>query len=60
MLGPSSQYLEAVGMELPLKYRRLLRSDLYVTVLHLYTDRVHPHEAAIRIRQTAASQQMKH
>ena len=52
MIGPFSEYLEAIARELPPEVRRLLRDDLYVTVLHWYTDGIGPQEAATRIRKT--------
>jgi hypothetical protein len=50
MTKPFSKYLEAVESSLPSEHCKLLRGDLYLTVLDWYTDGVEPHEAATRIR----------
>lgn len=50
MIGPFSRYLKTIENDLPSEHRKLLRGDLYLTILDWYTEGIAPEEAASRIK----------
>ena len=54
MLGRFSTYLEAVAQSLPDQHRKLVRGDLYLTLLDWYTEGVSAKDAAQRLKRAPA------
>ncbi|MFL5533619.1 MAG: hypothetical protein ACJ8BC_16775 [Gemmatimonadales bacterium] len=54
MLGRFSTYLEAVAQSLPHQHRKLVRGDLYLTLLAWYTEGVPAKDAALRLKRALA------
>jgi hypothetical protein len=54
VLGRFSTYLEAVAQSLPERYRKLVRGDLYLTLLDWYTAGVPAKDAALRLKRALA------
>ena len=54
MLGRFSTYLDAVAQSLPERYRKLVRGDLYLTLLDWYTVGVSAKDAALRLKRALA------
>ena len=54
VLGRFSTYLEAVAQSLPPQHRKLVRGDLYLTLLDWYTEGVPAQDAALRLKRALA------
>src|SRR3954447_14537919 len=54
VLGRFSTYLEAVAQSLPHQHRKLVRGDLYLTLLAWYTEGVPAKDAALRLKRALA------
>ena len=54
MLGRFSTYLEAVAQSLPPQHRKLVRGDLYLTLLDWFTEGVPAKDAALRLKRALA------
>jgi hypothetical protein len=50
VLDRFSTYLEAVAQSLPHQHRKLVRGDLYLTLLDWYTEGVSAKDAALRLK----------
>ena len=54
VLGRFSTYLEAVAQSLPHQHRKLVRGDLYLTLLDWYTEGIPAKDAALRLKRALA------
>ena len=55
VLGRFSTYLDAVAQSLPRQHRKLVRGDLYLTLLDWYTAGVPAKDAALRLNRALAA-----
>ena len=54
MLGRFSTFLETVAQNTPHQHRKLVRGDLYLTLLDWFTEGVPAQDAALRLKRALA------